>query len=196
MSGTIPLAPPGTGMISSASPFVAPDLTPAPLSFRFLFELWKDCGDYARRLAALEAKMGVTDGSNASAGQVGEYLTANGSNAGLVSLAQTDIATLTLTAGDWDVTGSALIQPAGANVLAVDMWLNTVANTLAGPMNAGIQAYTPGPVGVLAAVTQVVGPARYSVAAPATLAVHLGCRANFPSGTVSATAFMRARRVR
>jgi hypothetical protein len=50
MSGSIPTAPSDIGIISPGAPFVAPDSTPTPLSFRFLFELW-------RRLGVIEAQL-------------------------------------------------------------------------------------------------------------------------------------------
>jgi hypothetical protein len=59
------------------------------------------------RLQAIWSKFqGVTDGSDAAAGQIGEYLTASGSGIGLANNVVTTVATLSLTAGDWDVTGN------------------------------------------------------------------------------------------
>ncbi|CAN5462726.1 hypothetical protein BH20VER3_BH20VER3_00940 [soil metagenome] len=52
------------------------------------------------------AVAGVTDGSNAAAGKVGEYLSsvvASGSGVSLTSGAVANITSLALTAGDWDV---------------------------------------------------------------------------------------------
>lgn len=195
MSGSIPLAPPGTGMISSATPFVAPDLSPMPLSFRFLFELWKNSGDYARRLAVLEAKLGVTDGSDAAAGQIGEYLSATGSSGSLTTGVAVDLATLTLSAGDWDVTGSATFTPS-VELAGAQAWLNTVAATPADPGRM-VVAVAPGSGPTeLGGTGILVGPVRYSIAAPSTVAVHLGVQTSFPSGTVSSNVWIRARRVR
>jgi hypothetical protein len=58
----------------------------------------------ADRLATLQA--GVVDGSDAVAGDIGEYMTASGSGVALATGALATIATITLTAGDWDVTGN------------------------------------------------------------------------------------------
>ena len=52
--------------------------------------------------------MGITDGSNAAAGQVGEYLSSVVSTAvTLTAGGYTVVGTLSLTAGDWDVWGEA-----------------------------------------------------------------------------------------
>lgn len=136
---------------------------------------------------------GVTDGSDAPAGHIGEFLSASGSG-GLTSGAATDRATLTLTAGDWDVAGSATITPNLPTMTFAQAWLGTVANAVADPGRSAVQAQST-TAGVLGGVALVVGPRRFSVTSDT--AVHLGCQANFPAGTtVAASAFIRARRMR
>ena len=130
---------------------------------------------------------GVTDGSNAAAGHIGEYLSASGS-LGLTNAATNDVVTLTLPAGDWDVTGSVTISPTAINVTYAQAWLSPAANTPADPGRAIIQAAALGISGF------VVGPVRFSLAASAV--AYLGCQANFPSGTVTASGTIRARRIR
>ena len=56
---------------------------------------------------------GVTDGNDAAAGQVGEYVTASGSGVGLANGTPANVATLTLAAGDWDVSGNAQFVATG-----------------------------------------------------------------------------------
>jgi hypothetical protein len=102
---------------------------------------------------------GVTDGSDAAAGIIGEFMSASGSG-GLTSAAPADRATLTLTAGDWDVARSATITPNIANMTFAQAWLNTAANTPADPGRAGLQ---PGGAGTLGAADFVIGPRRFSV---------------------------------
>jgi hypothetical protein len=134
---------------------------------------------------------GVTDGSDAPAGHIGEFLSASGSGA-LTSATPADRATLTLTAGDWDVAGSATITPSVANMTFAEAWLAAAANTPTDPGRAGMQS---GGAGTLGAVALVVGPVRFS--SGGSMTVHLGCQANFPGGTtVTASAFIRARRMR
>jgi hypothetical protein len=152
----------------------------------------------ADEIATLTAKLnavgnGVTDGSDAAAGMVGEYLSASVGSGALTSATPLDRATLTLTAGDWDVAGSAVITASLATMTFAQAWLSTAANTVSDPGRASIQAQTT--VGVLGVANFVVGPRRFSVTASTD--VHLGCQANFPAGTtVTASAFIRARRMR
>ena len=63
--------------------------------------------------ATVVAKTGVTDGSDATAGQVGEYLSASGGPVSLSSGVAHDVVTLALTAGDWDVSGVVVFTPTG-----------------------------------------------------------------------------------
>lgn len=134
---------------------------------------------------------GVTDGSDAPGGHIGEFLSSSGSG-GLTSGVPADRATLTLPAGDWDVAGSVGITPNLANMAFAQAWLNTAANAPGDPGRAAIQS---GGAGTLGVASLVVGPRRFSVTSDTT--VHLGCQANFPGGTaVTASAFIRARRMR
>ena len=50
---------------------------------------------------------GVTNGSNAAAGEVGEYMTATASGVALANNVPINVVSLDLTAGDWDVAGNA-----------------------------------------------------------------------------------------
>jgi hypothetical protein len=112
-------------------------------------------------------------------------LTTSGS-AGLTNNTQATVATLTLTAGDWDVSGavSFMASSAGAGAHnAFGLGLDAIDLLLTATFPA-------------AALTQALqtGPKRYSVTA--STAVHLRAQANFTGGTVSATGTARARRVR
>jgi hypothetical protein len=72
--------------------------------------------------------VGVIDGSNAAAGNVGEYLTATGGTVSGSSGVTIDLITLALTAGDWDVWGSMIAAGSGSSTFA-QVTLSTVANT-------------------------------------------------------------------
>jgi hypothetical protein len=66
MSGGNPTAPPGTGIIVPRVPFVFPDGTLTPLSWRFLLGLWKNVGDLTASTpaaAATHTGTSTTDGS-------------------------------------------------------------------------------------------------------------------------------------
>ncbi len=59
---------------------------------------------------------GKTDASSAVAGNVGEYLSANSAGISASNNAFVTIATLSLTAGDWDVTGSVTLSLTAATI--------------------------------------------------------------------------------
>jgi hypothetical protein len=54
--------------------------------------------------------IGVTDGSSAQPGMVGEVISTNAQNFSLVSDVETTVATLNLPAGDWQLSGSFLVS--------------------------------------------------------------------------------------
>lgn len=135
---------------------------------------------------------------NASAGNVGEYVSSTvaiGSAVTLGSGATTDIAAISLTAGDWDVEG--LIEmnnTGGPTVTAMLAWVNSTSATL--PAGLGTEGgfaqwrgSTTGNVG------QPTGARRFSLSGTTT--VYLSCNPNFTGGTnAKAYGLIRARRVR
>ena len=136
---------------------------------------------------------GVTDGSNAPAGQIGEVLSIN-QTAGqaLTNNAAGNITSLALAAGDWDVAGEAWF-----------VGITTATSVLAaiGPTSGVF------PVGSLlnASRTQFIGsitgncalalrPCRVSLSAPATY--YLIGQSAFTAGACTATGNIIARRAR
>jgi hypothetical protein len=80
---------------------------------------------------------GTATNDTANAGNIGEVVTASRASASslaLVSGTQTNIvATLSLTAGDWDVSGVVAFSPGGATVTTIlVLGINTVSATLPG----------------------------------------------------------------
>lgn len=133
--------------------------------------------------------VGTTLGDNANAGSVGEYVTNTGTSTGLTTAVYANLAQVTLTAGDWDVTGVAAFNvSAGATVTIAG--LNTVSNTSPGGFQvAGV--VTTGTFGS----NEINAPlVRFNLSTSTT--IYLGGQANFSSGTVSAQGLIRARRVR
>ena len=148
----------------------------------------------ADRLAALpgQVRKGVTDGSDAAAGDIGEYQEA--SFAGPVALSNGvagDIGSLSLTAGDWDVSGAVSLLGSLANMVNAQCWVGLVSATAADPGRAGLAV---GAGGNVAFWRGWVGPVRLSLAATTT--VYLGALAGFPAGGVSGSGTISARRVR
>lgn len=139
---------------------------------------------------------GVTDASVAGAGKVGEYLEALASNVSLVgSNTFLNLTSLTLTAGDWDVTGIVGFAPNGATATGADMGISTSAtpatfadkvfgtNWLEGSFSN--TAYGP---------SVTIGAYRVNVSTSTTY--YLKASATFTAGTPKGYGRLSARRIR
>lgn len=143
---------------------------------------------------------GVTDGGNAAAGDVGEYLESvvpAGSAVSLTNAAAANITSLSLTAGDWDVTANAgIVTAATTNVVyflgSISTTSATVNTTDAAQLTwpGGMVLNTPG----AGSPRITVARARISISAPTT--VYLVARSAFTVSTASAFGKISARRVR
>jgi hypothetical protein len=132
---------------------------------------------------------GAKTNSDASAGNVGEYIfqqVASGAAVGLTTTDVADVASIALTAGDWDVW--ALIAFSALPTSNARAWINSTSATDPGAPNNG--AYLS--VGNQT-VAAPVGMERVSLNAPATL--YLSTVATF-TGSLSAFGFLGARRAR
>lgn len=141
-------------------------------------------------LGGYQSKTGVTDGSNAAAGQVGEYLFASLPLASQITLTTTGTAyaviSLSLTAGDWDVSGVVGYSPSGATMTSMVAGL---ATTVALPTAPDYSAITAGAANSLPTPVD-----RFSLTATTT--VYLIAYAAFTGGPPKAYGQIRARRVR
>jgi hypothetical protein len=149
---------------------------------------------FTGRVTPLGGIVGVADGSNAAAGQVGEYLTAtvNSPGNGIGSNIWSNVTALALTAGDWDVSGIISFNPSGGPVYT---WIagsvsttpanaNPVAGTgffLVGGLSSGLQ-------------TMQAGCGRVSLAAAQSIYLVANC--NYTGGSISIYGSIQARRVR
>lgn len=127
-------------------------------------------------------RTGVTDGSDAAAGRIGEYLTATAGPTPVSNNALANVVSLSLTPGDWDVSGGVVFAAGagthgyfGVGVAGVD-----VISSATFPTSAFQQA--------MATTTR-----RYNVTAPTT--VWVVAQTGF-TGTMTATGTIRARRMR
>lgn len=143
------------------------------------------------------AIVGVTDGSSALAGDLGELIQSiipSGSALALTTTVPRDITSINLSAGNWAVSGNvAMATDAAANLTREGGNLSIAS----GSVNSGYgwtnrhAAYIPG-----ANVAAFYGPCnelRVSVAVPTT--IYLVGIATFSAGTVSAYGHLHARRV-
>ena len=174
-------------------PFYDPPITDYP-SGQQHSQAWTEYHQsVSDQLAALastvQSNQGVTDGSDASAGQIGEYVTASSSGAVTPSTgAVNNIATLPLTPGDWDVAGNVIFNPT-AGVTYAACSVSTTSGAI-GP----IATRVPGAASATQLRIGTGGSLRVSVAAPTT--VYLTAQTAFSSGSMSVTGVISARRMR
>lgn len=136
---------------------------------------------------------GVTDGSLAPAGYVGETMSQTFSSVNITTsnVAQT-LGTLTLTPGDWDVTGYVMfVSGTGTTMTIWASGLNTVTNTLPG---LGNWFQSGGSITATGGASAFAPLSRQDVTA--STPIYLVGLAVFSGGTVAASGFIRARRVR
>ncbi|VWC75770.1 outer membrane autotransporter [Burkholderia contaminans] len=136
---------------------------------------------------------GTSTNDSANAGAVGEYPTpTNLTSVSLTSGTAANGASVSLTAGDWDVSGTCQFVPAGSTTISsVIVGVNTVSATLPGaPNEVAIQAT------LTTGAQQIVStpPARITLAGTTT--VYTVCQSGFGTSTMTANGFIRARRPR
>jgi hypothetical protein len=125
----------------------------------------------------------VTDGSDAAAGAVGEFMTASNTVA-LSNNVTASVASVTLTAGDWHVWGFVTFTLTSTTS-------NHYAVGIDGTLTTNILATIPSGSGSWGLPTAMV---RLNLTT--STAVHVDALAGFSAGTVSATGTISARRMR
>lgn len=142
--------------------------------------------------------VGTTTNDNTSAGDVGEIIESEILVGAVVTLAtgtNKDITSISLTAGDWDVWGNVIINPAaGTTTTSIAAWVNTVSIT--GPTIPNKGAYEARQYSGFASAVQGVsiGQRRYSLSGTTT--IYLTCVCNFAVSTCTAYGYVGARRRR
>lgn len=128
---------------------------------------------------------GTATNDNASAGSVGEFQSATAGPTSVSSSVATNIVTLSLTPGDWDINGQFSFAPSASATQVI----GSISTTSATITN-GVAEIT----GTVGNATTLFSYARVSIASTTT--VYGVAQASFVSGTVSATASLFARRAR
>ena len=142
--------------------------------------------------------VGTTTNDNANAGSVGEYLTNSTAATSATSNTPLNATSISLTAGDWEVSGLIATNPAGSTTTTVVIaGVSTTSATFQNVPGAGgffnAQALTVSvPAG--GQIFLQAPPMRVSIAATTT--VFLIGQANFAVSTMTISGFIRARRVR
>lgn len=140
---------------------------------------------------------GVTDGSSASSGQIGEEITSTVLQASAVALTTAtakDITSISLTAGDWEVWGNVLVIPAATtSITVIQGGINTTTNTL--PASAYQMEHRT------AALVPTAVPWGYAVpsqriSVSGTTTVYLVISSTFTVSTNAGFGIIRARRIR
>jgi hypothetical protein len=134
--------------------------------------------------------VGVTNGANPAAGQVGEFITNTTSNVGIASQNWMSITSIALTPGDWDIWGNYTLVGTGGDF-----------GIIAGGLSLGANASPGYPASSLAFTSAIVQNCvlpvptiRIITASTATL--YLNCYCSFTVGTATANAEIDARRRR
>lgn len=138
-----------------------------------------------------DVQTGTTTNDDATAGKIGEYISGTGTGVSMSNGTAANIASISLTAGDWDVSGNVTFTPAG-----------TTHPAALGASCSSTSA-TFGAIATLIQTTFAVGgpasfnagaPARFSLAATTT--VYLVGVAFFTTAGMTAGGFIAGRRAR
>ena len=144
--------------------------------------------------------LGVTDGSNAPAGYIGEYVSGDvpiGSAVNLISLTPTSITSISLTAGDWDVWGQVTITTnASATATNHIAWIGTTTGSFPPTDDNFPLSHFPFSMGASNAIDMALAPKRMSITSTTTY--YLEAYDSFSGAGAACTAYGRieARRVR
>jgi len=164
------------------------------------------CGSNSGRFAVAASSLGspqygaTVTNDNVAAGNIGEFISSDVVLGSCVALAGTNtitnVTSISLTAGDWDVWGNVVTCPNGTAVTSqVYSWTNTVSAAYPAAFENGgsfsntAVGSTAGQVGAVFA-----GYRRYSVAATTT--VYLECNVFWVTSTNGCYGFIGARRAR
>jgi len=153
-------------------------------------------GNLTIDLSGYQSLVGVTDGSNAAAGVIGEYIEASTAATSVLtpSTWQTAV-TIALSAGDWDVSGGVVFSVAvGTGV--VQGYICTGASLASGAPIGSLVSFNSHDAWVQTTGLVVAsGMQRFSLAAPATVYLQMICYIS--AGSMSITnSHVRARRIR
>lgn len=140
------------------------------------------------------AVYGTSTNDNATAGFVGEFTSSiiqSGSAVAVTTATATNITSISLTAGDWDVWGNYIVNSNNSNGTASLGWVSTTSAAL--PDAAFYTIFNPNGSVFNSAGAAVPGQ-RFSLSGTTT--VYLSCYGTFNTGAGTATGGIYARRVR
>lgn len=136
--------------------------------------------------------VGTTTNDNANAGSVGEYVTATAGPTSISSATNTNITSISLTAGDWDVWGAFNYSAAATTTTSsIQVGISSVSGTL--PSNP-MSYFSSGTFPTNAIQQHAVPQQRFSLSGTTT--IYMVITATFATSTATAQAMIAARRVR
>jgi hypothetical protein len=138
---------------------------------------------------------GTTAGGNATASYVGELISSvipNSSAVNTGSTARTNLTSISLTAGDWDVYGNVTFLSSNNTLTVGFCWISTTSAT------APDYSLFSGVAGTTAIVCTFIGATApyFRASLSATTTIYLSGSANFNTGTCGMSGGIYARRVR
>ena len=141
-------------------------------------------------------QVGVADGSDAAAGFIGQYVSSNSvaTAAMAASTAYGNVVQIDLTAGDWDVTGSAVTSINGATINVWSVAISTNSGNTTTAHVSGVNELAGRPA--VSGADENLGINNYRVSVTATTTVYMKARATYTSGPPLMHGSIRARRVR
>jgi len=136
--------------------------------------------------------VGTTVADNAQAGSIGEFVTATGTNVPLTSNTPANVTSISLTAGDWDVTGNIYFTPATGTTIANEVsGISTTSVTF-----PAIPLYAFSSLAVSANQEISLIPPQTRINVASTTTVYLIAQSSFTVSTLTATGVISARRRR
>ena len=136
---------------------------------------------------------------SAVAGQIGEYVSQAitiGSQVLMTTATVANVASISLTAGDWDLSGNvAFTLGGGVPAIVMEVAITTTSATMPGIPNGGAITYTNLP-SLSGAETEILPIATSRLSLAATTTVYLVATGVYTSGTVHCYGFIGARRAR
>ncbi|CAB3731305.1 hypothetical protein [Paraburkholderia rhynchosiae] len=136
--------------------------------------------------------VGTTTNNNANAGAIGEYVPASATSVAITTAVSTNITSISLTAGDWDVSGVMQVSPAGGTIVGGEsVSISTTSATLGG---LGSTTF----IGATKATGQadIVPTPVVRISIPSTTTVYLVGNVSYTTSTLTVSGLIRARRVR
>jgi hypothetical protein len=141
---------------------------------------------------------GISTNTNASAGNVGEYISstvAYNATGNLTTATSTNVTSISLTAGDWDVFGSCLVDGPGTTVLNYMIAGFSSTSATLPVYQYYTTAYFQGGATPFSTVNIFANPPSFRFSLSATTTIYLVVTAGFSVNTLTAGGYMAARRV-